>query len=88
MSFDSVAVSNCDSLKSSNWIVVKIVNDLEKMCKEASVAWRFKLLFRQLRQETKETHGKVVGIIGAVADIQTGHLPSAGQKLWRLRQRD
>jgi hypothetical protein len=51
------------------------------MCKEAFVAWRFKLLFRQLRQETKENHGKLVGIIGSPAGIQTGHLPSAGQKL-------
>jgi hypothetical protein len=38
MSFVSVAVSNCDSLISSNWIVVNFGNDLERMCKEAFVA--------------------------------------------------
>ena len=81
MSFFSVAVSNCDGLSSSNWIVVNFGNDLERMCKEAFVAGRFKLLFRQLHQETKENHRNLVGIIGSPADIQTGHLPSAGQKL-------
>ena len=81
MSFVNVAVSNCDSLTSNNWIIVNIDNDLERMCKEAFVAWRFKLLLRQLRQETKENHGKLVGIIGSTVDIQTGHFPSAGQKL-------
>ena len=38
MSFVSFTVSNCYSLTSSNWMIANIVNDLERMCKEAFVA--------------------------------------------------
>jgi hypothetical protein len=37
-SFVRVNVSNCNILASSSWMVVKIGNDLERMCKEAFYA--------------------------------------------------
>jgi hypothetical protein len=68
-------------------MAVNTDSELEGMCKDEFVSRRFRFLFHDLAQETKENHGKLRGIIGSTADIQSMYLPSTGHKLYRLRQR-